>query len=297
MNESTHNTTSKEQEFNTPKGNELMNDRQFMFDDFDYCGSDDIKLAHFKWSLKEGVAGPGPVGCSWSKHNISFIDDPDSPDNRLMRLSASTDGTASGCSQAEILHETKYFEGTYAARVRFTDRPVSGEPGDKINETFFTISPLRYANDPLYSECDFEYLGNGGWEKAGATMWLTSWHTYQDYPDFKMDNTNNYINESHEGWHILVFVVAEDTVKYYIDGELKAVHGDKFYPRALMNISFNLWFLNEEDSLLPSGSKRTYVMDVDWVFHAKNYVMPTESILKQVNNFRNKGIKRWDSIM
>lgn len=275
---------------------EQTEDIQILFDDFDYTGPEDKNLAGFKWSVKEGIAGPGPVGCSWSRDNISFISDPENSKNKIMRLSASTDGTASGCSHAEILHETKYFEGTYAARVRFSDKPQAGENGDKINETFFTISPLRYANDPLYSECDFEYLANGGWGREGATMWLTSWHTYEDFPDFKMDNINNAIGESHEGWHVLVCVAAAGEVKYYIDGVLRAVHGERFYPRALMNISFNLWFLNEEGALLPEGGKRTYTMDVDWVFHSANQIMTSEEIADCVNAYRTRGIKRFDSV-
>jgi len=267
-----------------------------MFDDFDYSGVDDLNLEVFKWSIKEGVAGPGPVGCQWSKNNITFIDDGKNNGNKVLRLSATTNGTASSCTQAEILHETKYFEGTYAARVKFSDEPIIGQKGDMINETFFTISPLRYDNDPLYSECDFEYLSNGGWGKEGSTMWLTSWHTYQDYPNFEMDNTNDSINESHEGWHDLVLVVAEGTVKYYIDGVLRATHRDKFYPRATMCISFNLWFLNEDGALLPSDSTRTYIMDVDWVYHAKNQVLTTEEVIEQVTNYRSKRIKRSDSM-
>ncbi|GMX60147.1 hypothetical protein Elgi_69140 [Paenibacillus elgii] len=46
----------------------------------------------------------------------------------------------------------KYFEGTYAARVKFSDTPVSGVDGDGVAQTFFTISNLRYDNDPTYSE-------------------------------------------------------------------------------------------------------------------------------------------------
>lgn len=274
----------------------LLEKHEIMFDDFDYWGTEDEKFKAFKWSVKEGVAGPGPVGCSWSRENISFIHEPSNGQNRLMRLAATTDGTASGCSQAEILHEIKYFEGTYAARVRFTDKPAMGEKGDKINETFFTISPLRYDNDPLYSECDFEYLSNGGWGREGATLWLTSWHTYQDYPDFRMDNTNNWVNKSHAGWHVLVIVINEGKVQYFMDGNLCAQHSGKFYPRSRMNISFNLWFLNEEGALLPEGSRRTHVMDVDWVYHIKNRVLTSEQILEQVDGFRESGISRYDSV-
>ena len=78
-------------------------------------------------------------------------------------------------TQTQICHQRKYLEGTYAARVRFTDSPVSGPGGDQIVESFYTISPLKAPMDLDYSELDFEYLPNGGWGIDGPTLYATTW--------------------------------------------------------------------------------------------------------------------------
>ena len=49
--------------------------------------------------------------------------------------SSATDGTAGGTSQSEFLHQRKFFEGTYAARVKFADVPVSGNLIEIIERT------------------------------------------------------------------------------------------------------------------------------------------------------------------
>ncbi len=56
---------------------------------------------------------------------MSFLKDPDEPGNRILRMTSSTDGTGANTNQTQICHQRKYLEGTYAARVRFTDLPVS----------------------------------------------------------------------------------------------------------------------------------------------------------------------------
>lgn len=262
-----------------------------MFDDFNYTGPWDNNLGSHGWSVKTGIAGPGPGGCSWSANNVSFIADPQNSNNKLMRLTASTDGTASGTSQAEVLTSSmKYFSGTYAARVRFTDTPTSGADGAAINETFFTISPLSYDNDPNYSELDFEYLANGGWGITGPTMWNTSWYTYSNNP-WSKDNVYQAFNSSHSGWHTLVITVANGEVKYYIDGVLKTTHNGKYYPRKNMAIDFNLWFL-AEGPLTPS----TYVEDIDWVYHAKDTVLTPAQVDTAVQSYKSQGTTFTDTV-
>ncbi|MDR4215909.1 hydrolase, partial [Bacillus paralicheniformis] len=93
--------------------------------------------------------GPGVPGARWAPENITF---PSVDGDKAAQLASSTDGTASGTKHTELLqNQMRFFEGTYAARIKFADAPVSGADGDRVNQTFFTISPLRYDNDPLYS--------------------------------------------------------------------------------------------------------------------------------------------------
>ncbi|MCX7748731.1 MAG: hypothetical protein N2645_17875 [Clostridia bacterium] len=278
---------------NTPVPTPLQTDN-ILFDDFNYTGANDSNLSAFNWSVRSGGGGPGPSGCSWSKDNISFLTDPLNAGNKILRLTATTNGTGYGTSQAEIYHQRKYLEGTYAARVRFTDEPFSGSPdGDQITQTFFTITPLNYNMDPNYSEIDFEYLPNGGWGVSGNTMWMTTWETYSGEP-WIQDSKSDSINTSHAGWHLLTFTVANGEVKYYIDGALKAVHNGKYYPESLMSINFNHWYIS--GGFAASSSTRSYVQDVDWVYHAKNRVLSPDEVTTQIKNLRDNTITRLDSV-
>src|SRR5262245_21736639 len=138
-----------------------------LFDDFNYRGPDDPALHRRQWVVRTTRGGPGLPEAYWSKSGVSFGEDPDCPGNRLLQLTASTDGTPANTQQAEICHQRKFYEGTYASRVHFTDVPLNGPTGDQIVETFFTITPLRFDLDWEYGELDFEYLPNGGWGGCG----------------------------------------------------------------------------------------------------------------------------------
>jgi hypothetical protein len=106
----------------------------------------------------------------------------------------------SGTQQSEVLNQRKFLEGTYAARVKFSDAPVSGPDGDAIVETFFTITPINRDLDPDYSEQDFEYLPNGGWSEPSSIMYAASWETYQNEP-WQAVNVHGEIRQSYDGWH------------------------------------------------------------------------------------------------
>jgi hypothetical protein len=265
---------------------------KIMFDDFNYSNSADSALSAHGWWVRTGSGGPGPSGCTWSSNNITFLTDSQNSSNKLMRLTATTNGSRTSQAELDATAE-KYFAGTYAARVRFTDAPLSGPDGDQIVETFFTISPLSYNNDPNYSELDFEYLANGGWDVPGPTMWMTSWYTYTPDPWYQ-DSLSNNSRTSYNGWHTLVLVVAGGEMKYYIDGALKATHTGKYYPRKKMSINFNLWFIAE--GLLSNTASRTYIQDVDWVFHIKDTVLTTEQINAQVQSYRAQNITFTDTV-
>ena len=123
-------------------------------------------------------------------------------------------------------------------------------------ESFYTISPLKAPMDPDYSELDFEYLPNGGWGITGPTLYQTTWETFFPEPNWKMDNVSKNTSGSRAGWHTLVTQVANGKVKYFVDGELHAEHGEKFYPESLMSINFNLWFI--KDGLTQERTERHY---------------------------------------
>lgn len=267
---------------------------KFMFDDFNYNNSDDSNLGTHGWTLKNGIAGPGPEGCNFSKNNISFLTDPQNSSNKLMRLTASTDGTAKGTSEAEIYTSNRKFnKGTYAARVRFTDEPVSGTDGAGINQTFFTISPLESYRDPNYSELDFEYLANGGWAQ-GQAMWTTSWHTYTATPWYK-DGSSKFDVKSYAGWHDLIINVAADgTTTYFIDGKQFIQDGPYYGPRKLMNIDFNLWFITGKGENPLNAS--TYVQDVDWVYYAQDTILSPDQVNSVVQNLKLSGVTFKDTV-
>jgi hypothetical protein len=219
------------------------------------------------------------------------VDDADQSGNRLLRMTSSTNGTAA--RQTQFCHERKYLEGTYAARVRFTDRPVSGPDGDQIVQTFYLISPLQAPLDPGYSEIDFEYLPNGGWG-SDMSLHVTTWETFSPEPDWKMDASSDTIAGSHDGWHTLVLQVANDQVTYYIDGALRATHGGKFYPEVPMSINFNLWFIR--DGLIKSDEIREYVEDVDWVYFEGGQALSPQEVEAQVAGLRQEAVKFQDSV-
>lgn len=129
-----------------------------MFDDFAYTSHTDPAFGRNGWTARSNSGGPGVPGASWKAENITF---PTVSGQKVAQLQSSTDGTAAGTVQSEFLTtERKFKNGTYAARVRFSDAPVSGPDGDHVNQTFFAIGPAqRHTFDPDYSELDFsEYL-------------------------------------------------------------------------------------------------------------------------------------------
>ena len=262
-----------------------------LFDDFAYSSSGDAALTRNGWVPRSYQGGPGVPGANWSPSNISF---PTADGQKVLQLTASTDGTGAGTNHAELYSAQKrYFEGTYASRVKFTDAPVSGNDGDHINQTFFTISPLNGDMDPTYSELDIsEYLPNGGWGETGPINYQTSWYTYRNEPWFA-DNFHSEQRSSLAGWHDLVAQVSGGHIKYYIDGVLVGDHSGKFYPRQTMTINWNLWFI---DTATHSGGLSTYVQQVDWVLFAKNQVLSPAQVTGQTASYRSGGTTFTDTV-
>jgi hypothetical protein len=248
------------------------------FDDFNYTSSTDSNLLNFGWSPRSGGGGPG-IG-TWDPTHITFIPDPADSSNELMQMAATTSGTASTSIQTEILTPFEFLHGTFAARVKFEDAPDSGPDGDQLYQTFFTISPYR---SRPYSEIDFEYLPNGFGSTLTPHFFFTLWQTTH-----KRVSTN--IAASYAGWHTLVVDDADGVnTHFYVDGVLVASFSTN-YPTALMAIDFNQWF--PTGSLVNSSTPRTWVEQIDWVYHAKDTLLTTAQVQANVANYRSQRIMR-----
>jgi hypothetical protein len=171
---------------------------------------------------------------------------------------------------------------------------VTGPDGDAIVQTFYTISPLRHAFDPDYSELDWEYLPNGGWGEARGRMYATSWQTVQIDP-WSAHRAHHEDFRSFNGWHTLVIQVSDGRIRYYMDGKPFVVHDKRVYPVVPMSVNFNLWFVNQ--GTLPNNSTpREYHQDVDWVFHAKDKVLSPKQVDAAVRKLRTSGAKHVDTV-
>jgi hypothetical protein len=265
---------------------------QIMFDDFTYTNQKE--LSDHGWIVRTAPGWPGVPGATWAREGVTFLNDESSPRNRVLRMTSTTDGTGEHTKQTQICQQRKFFEGTYAARVRFTDAPLDGPGGDQLVESFYTISPLKAPMDKDYSELDFEYLPNGGWGVAGATLYETTWYTFSPEPNWKKDNVFNMTSGSRAGWHTLVTQVAAGKVKYFVDGVQQVEHGGRFYPRSIMSINFNLWFI--KDGAAKAQGARSYNEDVDWVFFESKTALSPEEVEARVGMLRHKSVKFRDTV-
>jgi hypothetical protein len=261
-----------------------------VFDDFDYTSHTDPAINANKWSVRSNSGGPGIPGAAWPAENVSF---PSVDGQKSLQLTSWTDGTGAGTAQSEFLSNSlRFYEGTYASRVKFSDAPISGNDGDHIVETFFTITPLNAPLDPNYGEIDFEYLPNGGWGEPSNIMYQTTWETYQAEP-WQAVNTHGEQRTSFNGWHDLVFTVSGGEVTYYIDGTKVATHGGIYYPETPMSVNFNLWFI---DSAAHTGGRSTYTQAVDYFYYAGGEVVSPTEAKNRVTAYRSAGTKHQDTL-
>ena len=261
-----------------------------LFDDFTYTSA--AEMERNGWILRTKPGWPGVPGASWTGNVEVGVPDAASASNRLVRMRAITDGTKT--RQAQFCHQRKYDEGTYAARVRFSDAPVSGPDGDQIVQTFYTIAPLKSPLDTDYSELDFEYLPNGGWGSGELTLFVTTWETFHPEPKWLQINKSTNVQSSRNGWRTLVLQVAGGEATYFIDGEKLGTHGGPYYPEEPMSINFNLWFIR--DQLVKSSARRTYAQEVDWVFHEAGSVLSPAQVRERVAAFQQSGVAFRDTV-
>lgn len=272
-------------------------DNGLFFDDF--SEPDIASLQAQGWIVRDKPGHPGIDGASWGTAGISLIDDAEHPGNRLLRLTARTDGTPQGTRQAQVCHQRKVLAGTYAARVRFRDAPEHGPDGDVVVQTFYAVAPLRFDFDPEYSELDWEYLANGGWGDAHTRLYAVSWQTVRLQP-WAAFNQPYQAFRSMQGWHTLLMQVqgaaaaSGARTRWFIDGEQVAEHGGRNVPVVPMSINFNLWF--SPGGLLASHEPRDYQEDVDWVFHARDQVLSPQEVDRDVAAMRAKGAAHVDTV-
>ena len=221
------------------------------FDDFSHADLPALRAAG--WQLRDAPGHPGVPGASWSPEAIQLIADPDPahPGNRLLRLQARTNGTPDGTVQAQLCHQRKVLAGTYAARIRFSDEPLSGADGDPVIQTFYAVAPLRFDFDPEFSEIDWEYLPKGGWGSPATRLYSIAWQTARIEP-WQAHNAARETPGSQAGWHPLLMQLGEDRSRWFVDGREVAVHGGRNHPVVPMAISFNLWF--SPTGLLPRSA-------------------------------------------
>ncbi len=262
-----------------------------MFEDFSY--SDTEEMAANGWTLRTKPGWPGLAGAEWSAAAVTLVDDPNAAGNRLVRLTSSTDGTPAGTTQAQICHKRKYREGTYATRIWFTNEPLAGPDGDVVVESFYAISPYDRPLDPAYSELDFEYLPNAGWGQPAATLWVNSWESVQIEPWIAHNSPDTRPGDL-AGWHTLVLQVADGSIRYFLDGEALATHGEPYYPESPMSINYNLWFF--ADGILRSARERRYGDEIDWTYHAAGMVVSPEDVEAAVAEFRTAGVAFQDTV-
>lgn len=262
------------------------------FDDFSHADTDAMTRAG--WVVRTAAGHPGVSGAAWGPQALSLMDDPASARNRLLRMSAHTDGTGPGTRQAQLCQQRKFLRGTYAARIRFTDTPVSGVDGDPVIQTFYAVAPLRFAFDPQFSEVDWEYLPNGGWGSDRQRLYGISWQTVQVEP-WQAFNSQHEQFGSFDGWRTLLMQVDATEVRMFVDGQLVARHGGRNVPVQPMAIAFNLWF--SPGGLLPaSTAPRRWQQDVDWVFHARDQQLAPAAVDAQIARWRSSGTTLVDTV-
>lgn len=260
------------------------------FDDFSQTSPQGLRDAG--WTLREAPGHPGVPGARWRPEGLSLHRE---GGTTLLRLQGRTDGTPAGTEQAQLCHQRKVLRGTYAARVRFGNRPVEGAGGDPVIQSFFAVAPLRHDFDPRFSEIDWEYLAQGGWGSPETRLYAITWQTVRLEP-WQAHNAAHEEKRRVEGWHTLVTQVRDDgRTHWWVDGRRVAVHGGRNQPVEPMAIAFSLWF-SPGGLPPPSEQPRRWAMEVDWVFHAAGRTLAPGEVERRVRRWQRQGVAQRDTL-
>ncbi|MGA5142620.1 cellulose binding domain-containing protein [Streptomyces azureus] len=254
-----------------------------LFDDFTYQGPKDPALFKHGWLVRTSKGGPG-IENTWSAENVSFpTAEGAQADGPVLNLRASTDGTRSGTKQASLgTRSSQFRDGTYAARIHFSDDPAKGEGGDHVNQTFYTIG----GSGTKYSELDNEYMPNGGWGRPGPKLDTVSWYHHESN-----DRVYKTTNKSLDGWHTMMITVEDDVVTYRMDGEKLFSSDGKYAPRSGMSVNFNHWFVD-----LPFKGDRAWDLKVDWLYYNANGSLSVKEVRSAVEDFTGEGMNYFDTV-
>ncbi|GAA1504699.1 cellulose binding domain-containing protein [Streptomyces albidochromogenes] len=262
-----------------------------LFDDFNYASHTDPAIGAHGWSVRSNAGGPGVPGATWAAQNVTFAKE---GTNSIMNLETSTAGTPESTKHTEVLTKaTKFKNGTYAARVRFSDAPRSGPDGDRVVQTFFTINDLKAPMADDYAEYDFEYLPNGGWGEPANILYTTSWETYRPDP-WEAVNQHSESRTSYAGWHDLVVTINDSAITYYVDGQEFGRHDARYLPERPMSINFNQWLIDLAGQT--STTPRSYDQKVDYVLHVKDQVLTPAQVAAKVAAYRTAGTTFEDTV-
>ncbi|CAL9340696.1 cellulose binding domain-containing protein [Streptomyces sp. enrichment culture] len=264
---------------------------QTLFDDFDYTSHTDPAIAAHGWSVRSDSGGPGVPGATWDPSKVTFSA---SGGNSVMDLETSTAGTGASTTHTEVLTRSmKFKNGTYAARVRFSDAPAYGPDGDRVVQTFFTINDLKAPMADDYAEYDFEYLPNGGWGEPSNILYTTSWETYNPDP-WQAVNQHSESRRSFAGWHDLVVTIDDNAITYYVDGQHFGTHDAAYLPERPMSINFNQWLIDLDGQT--SATPRAYHQQVDYVLHVKDQVLTPAEVGARIAAYRDAGTSFVDEV-
>ncbi|MEV6109987.1 cellulose binding domain-containing protein [Streptomyces sp. NPDC051940] len=253
-----------------------------MFDNFNYVSAKDTALFKHGWLVRTSEGGPG-IDNTWSRSGVTFPGNEKAMDGQVAQLRARTDGTKSGTKQASLgTKAAKFRNGTYAARIHFTDKPSSGRNGDHVNQTFYTIAK----SDAGYSELDNEYLPNGGWGAPGPQLDTNSWRNAEN-----RDRVTKQTDESLAGWHTMMMTVDGDGVTYRLDGRTLFHHDKDYAPSIDMHVNFNTWFVD-----LPFSGDRTWDMQIDWFYFQAGKKLSADDVHQAVKQFHDHGVGFFDTM-
>ncbi|MFI1395778.1 cellulose binding domain-containing protein [Streptomyces sp. NPDC020681] len=262
-----------------------------LFDDFNYTSHTDPAIGSHGWNVRSNSGGPGVPGATWAPQNVTFAKE---GTNSIMNLETSTAGTGESTRHTEVLTKSmKFKNGTYAARVRFSDAPKSGPDGDHLVQTFFTINDLTAPMADDYAEYDFEYLPNGGWGEPANILYTTSWETYRPDP-WEAVNQHSEVRASYAGWHDLVVTIDNSNITYYVDGQEFGRHDARYLPERPMSINFNQWLIDLAGQT--STTPRAYDQKVDYVLHVKDQVLTPAQVSTIVAGYRTAGTTFEDTV-